>query len=450
MRASANWSHPFDLRRFAWFLLAASLLMASCADESEPFGSWLAGREDYGSPEDGVAGDWGDIAAGSSVADSEWGARAALELITTIGGPGENRPEYFFNNVKSMSVGPTRIYVLDGAAANQVVHAFDFRGTHTGLVGRQGEGPGEYGEPREITTDSAGHLWVRDRMSFLEFDANGAHLQSTRTDTRSTLVDDVAFVVADDGSVLLSAVLERLGPAPYQRKWSIVTYAGGDPRGALNTRPVPYLGFEARRIELQLNERNTFIIDAPFFPGVHWAVAPSGAIAIGIANGPLIDLHYGGASQATQLELRGQASAIADGEGNWYRRSVAALIKRAAAASGWLPGRDALPLRKPFFAGIAADDRDRFWVIRAGRGKRWSACNDAAETVDEFRASPCWEDTYSMDAFRVDGTYVGTVALPVGAQLIPHPVVRQDLVLIHVKGRDGNSILHLYRLIVPD
>ncbi len=438
-----------DSQRFAGLLLVASLLMASCADESEPVGSLLAGREDYGSPEDGVAGDWGDVAAGSSMADSEWGARAALELIATIGGPGENRPEYFFNSVKSMSVGPTRIYALDGAAANQVVHAFDFRGTHAGLVGRQGEGPGEYGAPRVITTDSAGHVWVRDRMSFLEFDANGAHLESTRTDTRSTAVDNVAFVVAADGSVLLPAVMERLGPGPYQNKWSIVTYAG-DLRGELQTRAVPHLGFEATRVELQLNERHTVLIDAPFFPRAHWAVAPSGSIAIGIANDPLIDLHYGGTLQSAHLELRGQASAIAFGEGNWHRGRVAAAIKRGTAASGWLPNRDAFPLRKPFFAGIAADDRGRFWVIRAGRGKRWSACNDAADTVDEFRESPCWEDTYSMDAFRVDGTYVGTVALPVGAQLIPHPVVRRDLVLIHMKGRDGNSFLQLYRLIVPD
>ena len=89
-----------------------------------------------------------------------------------------------------MAFGPDgSIYVSDGYASARVVK-FSSRGKFVLEWGRRGTGPGEFGLPHNIVTDSDGRVYVTDRDNerIQVFDADGRFLdQWTETGGVSTL-----------------------------------------------------------------------------------------------------------------------------------------------------------------------------------------------------------------------------------------------------------------------
>ena len=73
----------------------------------------------------------------------------------------DGAPEYLFGNVASVAAGPNgTIYVADQIGST--VRAYDLSGRFLGTVGSEGQGPGEFDFPNDITFDPTGRLYVRD------------------------------------------------------------------------------------------------------------------------------------------------------------------------------------------------------------------------------------------------------------------------------------------------
>lgn len=88
----------------------------------------------------------------------------ALPLIGVLDGP----PEYLFGQVSSVASSSGIVYVADRHGST--VRAYDTAGSYLGLIGGEGEGPGEFSNPNDITFDPDGRLVVRDRTRVTAFE----------------------------------------------------------------------------------------------------------------------------------------------------------------------------------------------------------------------------------------------------------------------------------------
>lgn len=106
------------------------------------------------------------------------GASAGLPADTiraeplTLIGELDGEPEYLFGDIVSVSMGPADVlYVADRNGAT--VRAYDPEGRYLGTIGSEGDGPGEFRLPNDITFDPAGRLYVRQRYRVTVFGPGG-------------------------------------------------------------------------------------------------------------------------------------------------------------------------------------------------------------------------------------------------------------------------------------
>lgn len=121
------------------------------------------------------------------------------------------------------------IYVLDGSAAR--VQAFDPRGEYRFTIGREGQGPGEFGRPQLLTV-AGDQVVVFDSRNnrFSRFDVDGSHVEDQVSES---LAAYVSLAGNPDGSLLASR-LQRGSGADEERRLEVVRVdADGRPLGAM-------------------------------------------------------------------------------------------------------------------------------------------------------------------------------------------------------------------------
>ena len=94
-------------------------------------------------------------AGGAAAADT-----VVAELLARVGEV-DGVPEYIFGDVSSVAVGPSGI-VCVADRLGSTVRAYDLSGRFLGTIGGEGQGPGEFQFPNDLTFDAAGRLYVRD------------------------------------------------------------------------------------------------------------------------------------------------------------------------------------------------------------------------------------------------------------------------------------------------
>jgi hypothetical protein len=152
-------NHPITASMFAVCILAGGLM---CQDRAEP--AWQGrietkgGRVVISNPKDPIFKD-GFI---------------SLQEELSIGGAKESRSEAIFGNIKDIGVDDEgRIYELD--LRPRSIRVFDQSGAFLKLVGRQGQGPGEFQMPWSLSFLSGGGLAVYDFLArkMLFYQADG-------------------------------------------------------------------------------------------------------------------------------------------------------------------------------------------------------------------------------------------------------------------------------------
>jgi hypothetical protein len=109
----------------------------------------------------------GDAPATPAAADT----LVALPLATigALDGP----PEYLFGDVSAVALGPGDIvYVADLLGSN--VRAYDLEGASLATIGSEGDGPGEFQRPNDLTLDPEGNLYARDSRRVTVFGRTAA------------------------------------------------------------------------------------------------------------------------------------------------------------------------------------------------------------------------------------------------------------------------------------
>lgn len=160
-----------------------------------------------------------------------------LVLIETVElGGMDPRPELAFSTIRDVALLPTgRIAVADGAS--QEIRLFDLEGEYLGVVGRRGDGPGEFRAFRDVIVLPDGHLLVWDiqRRRVTIFDSDGEVSETYLVDAGAADIFFPRFAGAfADGGVLIRDQVHPMGmkeePASVRRDpISLVAYSPSGP-----------------------------------------------------------------------------------------------------------------------------------------------------------------------------------------------------------------------------
>jgi sugar lactone lactonase YvrE len=127
--------------------------------------------------------------------------------LLTIGEKYQCAPKYSnlpFNMPQGVATAPSgEIYVADGRRYSHAVHKFSADGKHLKSWGRQGNGPGEFGEPHSVWILPDGTVMVGDRGNdrIQYFTADGDFIRAW-----TGLEHPDHFYVAPDGTVYIAEI----------------------------------------------------------------------------------------------------------------------------------------------------------------------------------------------------------------------------------------------------
>ncbi len=157
--------------------------------------------------DDTTAGTWvGTITTegnGTTVVNesgSVWGGPARLVEVASIGVEA-GADEYMFGNVTSVWATNDRTFVLDSQIP--AVRVYDLAGSHLFDVGREGEGPGEFGTmPLGVVVNGVGEIIVAEASTQLEvFAPDGTPKVTWNSGANRQIYADEMLILDSDGSL---------------------------------------------------------------------------------------------------------------------------------------------------------------------------------------------------------------------------------------------------------
>lgn len=304
-----------------------------------------------------------------------------------------------------------RLYVLDRLAKE--VRLFDTDGTHVRTFGREGSGPGEFADPFGFAWDAEGRLWVVDvrQSRYSVFTASGDHVREYsrlvggfswpwpgRFDRSGTLYE---------ASFLAGGVRPIIAFKPAESLVATDTFANA----LASQRPGDFWNLQ--------DERGIgAIVGIPHGRQSEWALDANGELWTG----------WSGAYSISRQSLYGDTILRIESEALTYPVTAA---ERAAAIEtlgdyARHPRMDLsrIPSTKAFFRRLLPDDSGNLWVLREGEGDNWV-----------------------FDVFAHDGTFLGTVDMPVRPELFPPPWIGRETMLVVTRDElDVQSIL-VFRIV---
>lgn len=132
-------------------------------------------------------------------------------------------------------------------------------------------------------------------------------------------------------------------------------------------------------------------------------------------------------------------------EADDHRRAATRYLQGMDPSWTW-SGPD-VPTTKPAFSQLVPAVDGAMWVVRAGEGTRRANCDD--EEFEPTEDAPCWDEERIVDAFGLDGRYLGEVELPESVSMRPRPFIRADVVIARVEDDAGLVSVKRYRLVLP-
>jgi hypothetical protein len=370
-------------------LLLPILFLAACTGEADP------------TPDDVVRTTIGDTLVVRTVRGSVWPAQAEWRSTLSIGdldGP----PETSFGRVASIAVQTDgRILVVDRQVPE--IRVFSRDGVFVESWSRRGEGPGELeGPDAGMAVLSDGRVAVRD--------PGNARLQvflsdGTPSDTWPVITGQYINrrAIGTAGDTLLNPDLVNPGDALADWRLGLVRIRADGT--VIDTLPIPDLGRRAHRFVARVGG-NASEIDLPFAPTEHWAWHPGGFVIHGVGDEYAVTLHRADAPLRIEREFTPVSVTAAERDQEEQR----VLNTMRWLDNSWRWNGPRIPATKPYFSGILTGAGGRIWVVRDGEA--YAAEDPDYDPSDPYDTEVRWKQERLADAFRVDGTYLGTIRLP--------------------------------------
>lgn len=376
----------------------------------------------------------GDTTIVRTLSGSVWAAEAALVPEVSIGemdGPSE----YLFGRIGSLAVDSDgNVHVFDSQADQ--VRVFDPDGTYIATLGREGEGPGEFGRAEAIAVLPDGRLLVRDpgNMRVQVFDRASGETDEWEYNSGNTYRAGAPLYTDVRGRTFL---LTR-GPSGDD----IVIVLGADGTH-LDTLPEPTTDYRPVNVKAE-TENASVTSSVPFTPRFFWAVHSSGHLLTGLSSDYRIELARD--DGVLRIERAYDPVPVSDGERDHWRESTVRMIRWSVPDWTWDGPR--IPDHKPVFTELLAGRDGRIWVRLSTEGRRVE--NEDHNPDSPFSEPVTWRESTRYDVFESDGTYLGVVMPPDGFAPSPDPVFVRDHVWAVTRDELGVERVVRYRIVVGD
>jgi len=359
-----------------------------------------------------LAGDTvGDTIVLALQSTGAWPTDRTLKPDLVIGAEGD--PKVAFGYVTDVAVAPDgEIYA---AADEKAVLRFSPKGKLEAIVGRVGEGPGEYSLPQSVTVTREGAVLVGDvtQRRLVEFGPDDAFVRNWPR---------------MDGYV-------GLGAPTIDSAGALVTtlgFPGATPRDPWRTGMIRYDTTGAVLDTVPPTEMVGQVGPAQQEFGARQYIAwhPFGFPVVGVSSEYVFDLRR--ADHDIRVRRPSDPVPVSAGE-----RSSARIRLQMMRRRGWpeasLPPMP--PENKAAYKGIIPARTGEVWVILHGEGEVIDTVQYAGLTYVR------WDEMFAADVFDVEGRYLGRVHGPFGVE---PKVIRHDTVWAVALGKMGETTVVRY------
>lgn len=357
---------------------------------------------------------------------SVWGGPATLVEEASIGvEAGESA--YLFGNVVGAGATESQIFVLDSQTFR--VSVFDFDGDHLRDFGNVGEGPGEFRVPRGLAVGQDRiFVWDTRLGRITVFDILGEVMDTWLI---PPYFSSRPMVIMTSGELY---VPYRGGMAPWgpqRQAGDLLAYPE-----EVDVRPPRVSAIRADGAE--------FAREVPFSPLPVYAMSPTGAIIYGAGDAYrfVVKRHDG---VEIRIERGAEAVPVLRAEADWHRARVVEFLRQAEA--GWQWDGPEISSTKPAIQAFVPAVSGEIWVVRQGEGFEDDTCD--ADIPTQSPPSTCWKEKRLIDAFAVDGRYLGPIQAPDDLRVEPRPYIRDGLVIGVVEDDSGTTMVKRFRLEPP-
>ncbi|MBE3143991.1 MAG: 6-bladed beta-propeller [Planctomycetes bacterium] len=298
------------------------------------------------------------------------------------------------------------VFVCDAKAAD--IKRFDATGKFLGIIGRRGQGPGEFSSPT-IVHVSERHLVVWDQATkqLSHLTIEGQFLKGVRFDQEIEGYPVQIRSLPDDRFIIETERFNNQSQQ-YPQECLIRLYSSKmEFIKTLYAKPV----FRFKRIF----DPGYAEIHQPFNPRVYWDVTPDGKVVIGYAEKYEIEIYD--PDKGRLLSFSGKYVPVkvteGDKEGHFFQMTVT-FIKdgRKTTKKGAPPyviSNTLFPGNKPAFDGIKVDSDGSIWIHvyredREEEKRTFDAFSDRGEYIGKTEILPPGEFPYSGTTIR-DGCF---------------------------------------------
>lgn len=357
----------------------------------------------------------GDTVVVRTVSGSVWRDTATLEAEVTIGEL-EGADEYIFGSVSALGVGPEgTIYVLDRQVPALRVYAPD--GTYLDTWGREGEGPGEYEQPRALSVRSDARVLVRDPGAgrILVFGPDG-RAEDTWTIRGSFSTSRPLYLDRDDNAYYTLLLDPEVGISEWRFGLVRIT-----PDGAFaDTLRPPTTDWEAPYVEAS-SENSVSRTSVPFSPRDEWHYSPLGYFVFGLSTRYALELHRPD-QPVLRIEKEHEPVPVQPDEAAQRRDRITRNFRENFGTWRW--NGPSIPDEKPPYRSFWVDHDGRIWVMVSQPAVEEQ--NPTYDPEEEGSTPTVWTEPPAFDLFDHRGRFLGHVRVPEGFSTYPMPVARGD------------------------
>ena len=359
---------------------------------------------DQGTPEYLVYDTIGDTLVVRDQVASEWERPRGLVLDRMIGGIGAEG-EFTFGRVGNIAVEPSGAILVEDTQAKSVVR-FGSDGSFADSIGRRGEGPGEYLDPRGIAVFSDGRIVVRDNRLFVIhiFDSTGTFIG--RWPLRELLRNSWGLEVDQDDTLAVRADFSDSDPLTQPDEGLVLISPEGTVSDSIPSPATPGDGTELWGF---------------FHPKKYFIRYSSDFTVVGVSDRYHFDILR--LPQTIRVEQPYEPVPVSDGERGAFDIDVA--LQRELGGL-FLENLSPPPDYKAAYSRIMVTRTGQIWVFRHGRGEQWST-----RDLGGGHIYPFFRESLQIDVFDRDGRFLGVVE---GDANIDPKVVSNDTVWAVVTG----------------
>jgi len=326
-----------------------------------------------------------------------------------------------FADLRDIAIdGDGRIFALDFQASHIRVFAAD--GTPDTIIGRRGEGPGEFGQANGLRFGPDGTLWVNDpsKRALLALDRDGRERARPRSIVpgygyRWAVVTDTAGVMWEPWSRALSGGEPDMEATGLVEGRSLRMFHQYDPtndtRDSVNLDEGSFRSYRASYGGGQVG------MGLPFAPRALMALDAHRRVWATTGESYRLVRMNLSADTTLDLSVAESGAPVSEGDIATWKEGLTDFTERVPTLVNDLMAY--MPTHKPPLTQIFADDQDRLWVGRTmpdGDASRW-------------------------DVFNSEGEFLGVIRAPVVASTFLNPVVVRDRIYLVANGEAGERYI---------